>query len=143
MEEEEIELEAFRKRVSQEERAERGKKLFVGGLKFQDLSNNCDDDDDERRARLKLGRIEYFQRWFSVFGRVDYIKEHWDEGYCHVVYKSKQDARAALSKLRSYEVRKKLADETAEMIIQRGQPVEFCPSPSFYIRWPKKHTKRS
>ena len=68
-----------KKEIAEEEKQERGKKLFIGGLSLTDTSNIQSDT----IAEVVNQRIEIFKTWISDLGEVERYKEHFEERFGH------------------------------------------------------------
>jgi len=118
--------------------AEEGKKIFVGGIKFE----NCDAMLSNSNETLETLRHSKFVQMFYLFGAVNRVQGHWDKGYCFVVFTHRRAAKLAIRCLSFAPVRQKVVQNLQDKIAPTG----VLPLPSFYVRWasnPPRNTPTS
>eukprot|EP00011_Vannellida_sp_DIVA3-517-6-12_P013534 CAMPEP_0114628606 /NCGR_PEP_ID=MMETSP0168-20121206/12915_1 /TAXON_ID=95228 ORGANISM="Vannella sp., Strain DIVA3 517/6/12" /NCGR_SAMPLE_ID=MMETSP0168 /ASSEMBLY_ACC=CAM_ASM_000044 /LENGTH=583 /DNA_ID=CAMNT_0001840009 /DNA_START=14 /DNA_END=1765 /DNA_ORIENTATION=- len=120
-----------RERILAEDWAEKGKKLFVGKLRFDDIKEKHKDNPYQAET-LAEKRKELYRVIFRQFGLVERFKEHWDSGHFFVVFCCRIDAEAAISALSTLEGRK-----SACALLHHVDGASAQPSPHFYVRWPR------
>jgi len=107
------------------------RKVFVGGIDFSDMEAQPD------VVRLKQKRIQKLYSLFRRLGRIDNIQPHWNEGYCHVIYKTQKIALRVCDKLCDYQARKKFMKQIKLELVKEGENPKAVPMPTFYIRRPR------
>jgi hypothetical protein len=107
--------------------AEEGKKLFVGGIKFED----CDALLSNNNETLEALRHQKFSQIFYLFGAVNRVQGHWSSGYCFVVFSTQKAAKLAFKCLALAPVRRKVVQNLRDGV----GPTGILPLPSFYVRW--------
>lgn len=116
-----------KKKKDRSSASEEGKKVFVGGIKFESdpfLSN-----DNETLASLRQYK---FSQIFYLFGKVTRVQGHWNSGYCFVVFAKRRSAKLAVKCLAMAPVRRKVIKNLRDDMAPSG----VMPLPTFYARWP-------
>eukprot|EP00005_Dracoamoeba_jomungandri_P003945 CAMPEP_0174259110 /NCGR_PEP_ID=MMETSP0439-20130205/7989_1 /TAXON_ID=0 /ORGANISM="Stereomyxa ramosa, Strain Chinc5" /LENGTH=443 /DNA_ID=CAMNT_0015342881 /DNA_START=133 /DNA_END=1464 /DNA_ORIENTATION=+ len=134
--------------------AERGRKLFVGGVIFKDLQMFLKDHvevdcmgDFSVPSLFCLSnllselRAELFVFMLREFGRIEQIKPCWSKRYCHVVYASKESADVAFEVLSKTEERRSRVANLAHCLSCLSLPTFISPLSDFYVRWPSNNNK--
>ena len=135
--------------------AEEGKKVFVGGIKFED----CDAMLSNQNETLETLRHQKFTHIFYLFGAVMRIQGHWNNGYpllflslfffllsilsfpppyyffdlwryCFVVFATKRAARLAIRCLSYAPVRKRIVQNLQDGVVSSIHSLS-SPLPSF------------
>lgn len=120
-----------RAKILAEDKAEKGRKLFVGKLRFDDIVS-ANKDNEFLRDSLIEKRKELYRVIFRQFGLVERFKESWDSGHFFVVFYSLADAAKAAATLNTFEGRKSACAE-----LQNLGDKAAVPRPNFYVRWPR------
>jgi len=124
-----------KKKSKKNSSAEDGKKIFVGGVAFENCGYTLSDENET----LAYLRSQMFSHIFHHFGKVKRIQGHWTSGYCFVVYAKRRDAKQAIRYLSLYPIRKKIVHDLRDRAAAQG----VLPLPSFYVRWPTTSTSSS
>jgi len=120
---------ARKKRKRRDNPDEDGKKIFVGGISFEDAGYTVSNDNQT----LAYLRSSKFSQIFYNFGKVKRIQGHWQSGFCFVVYSTRHSAKQAVKYLSMYVIRKKIVKDLRDNVAAQG----VLPLPSFYVRWPE------
>jgi len=81
--------------------------------------------------------LEFKASFLRKFGRIIEFQEHWEDGYCFVVYENKDDAKIALATLKDFAARRSISTEVRARLREEGKDPLVAPGPSFYVRWPQ------
>jgi len=131
-----------------------GQKVFVGGLKFDDIKVKLDPDHFDfawevwKEEKVKLfiqQRVDLIQEILKYFGNVIHweMKDLVEKGFLFVVYEKKSDASTAQRTLSFENLREKfLSEEKDTRKYSRMDPLIFPDSKTVYSSWPK-HVKYS
>mmetsp|Transcript_108 Transcript_108/g.129 ORF Transcript_108/g.129 Transcript_108/m.129 type:complete len:572 (-) Transcript_108:91-1806(-) len=122
---------AQREKILAEDKAEKGRKLFVGKLRFDDIVS-ANKDNAFLRDSLIEKRKELYRVIFRQYGLVERFKEGWESGHFFVVFYSLADAAKAAAGLSSFEGRKSACEQ-----LQNLGDKAALPKPNFYVRWPR------
>eukprot|EP01090_Pellita_catalonica_P013197 TRINITY_DN3064_c0_g1_i1.p2 TRINITY_DN3064_c0_g1~~TRINITY_DN3064_c0_g1_i1.p2 ORF type:complete len:314 (-),score=64.65 TRINITY_DN3064_c0_g1_i1:1041-1982(-) len=119
------------------DKEERGRKIFIGGVIFDDIENIGVSFVED----LKKLRTELLEEIFHSLGDVCRIAPKWSKRYCHVVYKTRAQAKRVFATLSSTEKRKQILAQINQDLLDNGIP-EIATPPNFYVRWPRTYNMR-
>jgi len=126
---------------SQKKSTDVGRKIFVAGVKFDDITAVAlkENWNELKLNTIKAERATHVKSLFAQLGAI----ERWDDenfingGYAFVTYKKKEEAEYAMSTMSSFDNRKAFCKRIrARVIAQKGEKISL-PSHSFYVRWPR------
>jgi len=134
VEQEELEKENIDKvcnNTEKKETSEAERKIFVGGLTFDDIEGL------ENSEKLKATRVQLLHQIFYKFGKVVRFQEHWDKQYCFVLYKTKGAAEKAVERLKDFHMRENIYIKMKKEEKAKGTNCKAIPPPNYYVRLPK------
>ena len=114
-------LEAAKRSQNKITTNEKGRKLFVGKIKFNDLRG---------KEGLIFTRKLLIQQIFESFGEIESFRCCWERDYIFVVYKETNAASLAYDNLSDFNKKKAI-------IAKFKQDSISVPNSNFYVRWPK------
>jgi len=115
------------------------RKLFIGGLTFEDLNQNVKRKklDEKMVPKCKGERVKNFPKLLERFGKISSFKDFiLEKRHCFVSYERPNDLEKALESLSDFEQRKKICTEMKIRLQQEGGDIArfFAPNPHFYVR---------
>jgi len=131
-----------------QEAAERGRKLFVGNIRFDDLQRRFPTVFTFKKHAQQ--RVASLMTIFASYGAICTIRGSWHRdglpmngarAWCMVVYETAETATAALAALKKHEVRVDHCGAIAKQRRSTYQCVHDCPRADFYVRRPHNYTR--
>ncbi|KYQ93699.1 hypothetical protein DLAC_11612 [Tieghemostelium lacteum] len=104
----------------------KSKKLFIGGITFDDLSND---------SNLKEIRIQKITALFHSFGKISLFDPHWQKGYLFVHYQNPKDAHRVFQNFAIPHKKSKFIQTIRESLIKENLDSNCAPS-TIYVRFP-------
>jgi len=118
-----------------EEPAEDERKMFVGGLVFDDLKrHNLDQKSVEKIKKERAKQImKMFDRFEGVVKKKDFILS---KRHCFVIFQDKASCEKAIEILKKFERREKISQEIKETLEKEGGKFARLQAPTshFYVR---------
>jgi hypothetical protein len=134
--------------IAAQDEAERGRKLFVGNIRFEDLQRRFPTVFAFKKHAHQ--RVQSLLSIFSAFGVVCSVRGSWHRdglpmngarAWCFVVYESAESAALALSALRVHEERVARCHQLAKQRRVTFLCVHDCPRADFYVRRPRNYVR--
>lgn len=131
-----------------QEAAERGRKLFVGNIRFDDLQRRFPTVFTFKKHAQQ--RVASLMTILASYGAICAIRGSWHRdglpmngarAWCMVVYETAENAATALAALKKHEVRVDHCGVIAKQRRSTFQCVHDCPRADFYVRRPRNYTR--
>merc|ERR1712137_1289529 len=124
-------------RIRGEDAEEKGRKLFIGKISFDDILNDPSTNEFSRET-LMNERIDHLKEMLESFGSVAKFKHTPRANFLFVVYDSETSAEEAYAVFSDYESKKRLVASMRKRLKESLSDVRFAPLPTFYARWPRR-----
>ncbi|EGC37373.1 hypothetical protein DICPUDRAFT_150037 [Dictyostelium purpureum] len=106
------------------------KKVFVGGITFNDIEN------DENLKKLRIQKIVHL---FQSFGMVSKTNFHWNKGFFFIIYSNSKVAQTVVQSFSSFKKKQKYIDTIKDQLLKEFKDIKATPNPNFYVRFPSNN----